>query len=287
MESPRLSREEAAQLLGAQERADPTSAGARGAAPERVTWEVFAAYLDAEWEAGQSVSIFAPTEGGKTHLIRWGLLPHWQRYPVLWIRFKPRDRTLTDFGRLVTEYPRFDMRVRYQVRPLDSPKWASDPEHFVIVLPKYRWSPDGKRQSESWQKARRIAGTALDSAYQEGGWVVVIDEVRALADGKEPALALSAPMENAWQRGRDQPLTLIAGTQEPVEAPGSMYTMARWVFMGQTHDVGRYQRISEIGGNTAVIKAVLPTLQFQEFLAVDRRYGRMWIVKAPAGRGAA
>jgi len=268
----RLTRAEAAALL------EPSSYYDR---PSASGWEGFDEYVDQEWQAGQHVSIFAPTEGGKTHLIRHGLLPHWQRYPVLWLRFKPRDRTLGGWGIPVNEYPDQWARLKYANRRADSPHWHRDPEHFLIRLPAYRWSGDPKRESESWQKARKIAGEALDQAFRDGGWVVVLDEVRAFSDGKEPSLSLSSVLENNWQRGRDQPLTVIAATQQPASAPSSMYDQPRWVFLGRTLDVGRYQRISELGGDTEAIKAALPTLGFQEFLAVDRHEGAMWRVKAP------
>lgn len=269
--APSLSRAEAAALLG--------ESSATGLEPGG--WEDFEEYLEGEWQAGQHVSIFAPTEGGKTYLIRHGLLPFWQRYPVLWVRFKPRDRTLAGFGQEVRRFPSDLERSRFARRPADSERWLDDPEHFVLKLPPYHWSADGKKQSKAWGEARRTAGEALDKAFHEGGWVIVIDEVLAFSTNDQPGLALQAPLENLWQRGRDQPCTLIAATQRPSLAPPSMYDQPRWVFLGRTLDVGRHQRISEIGGDTETIKAVLPQLRHQEFLAVDRREGRMWRVKAP------
>ncbi len=257
--------------------------GAGGGAGEvpRTSWEDHYAFLEDTAEAGDHTSIFAPTKGGKTHLIRYGLLPLWQRYPVLWVRFKQKDKTLKQLGRIVHQYPSWDQRLRYQARGVDSPKWETDPEWFILALPHYRWTPASKNESATWQRARRIAGTALDRAYGEGGWVVVVDEVRALAGKDAPALSLEAVLENSWQRGRDQPLTLIAGTQQPANAPSSMYDQAAHIYLGQTRDVGRHQRLSEIGGDTETIKAVLPTLELHEFLYVHRFSGRMEIVKAP------
>lgn len=263
----------------------------------RIPWEEFRDDVlhrkvvrgqDAGWEAGQHASIFAPTGGGKTYLIRHGLLPLWQKYPVLWIQFKPRDGTMDGWGRRAHEYPGWDQRLRYRFRGLRSERWQRDPEHFLVRLPAYRWSNTTKQESEAWQRARRIAGEALDRAYREGGWVVVIDEVRALADGKAPALSLSSVLENSWQRGRSQPLTVIAGTQQPASAPSSMYDQPRWVFFGRQLDIGRHERIGEIGGDVEAVRAALPTLKGSrdpdgpEFLAVDRDSGEMWITKVEA-----
>ena len=272
-----LSREEAAQLLGEQQ------AGGHGYNLQPGGWEAFARHYQLEGGAGQHISVFAPTEGGKTFLILHGLIePFWWFYPVLWLRYKARDRTLSGFGQEVRAFPSSLQRSRYAHRRLDDPRWADDPEHFVLRLPEYHWSPDGKKQSKAWQEARRRAGEALDRAYHEGGWFVVVDEVLALSENDQPGLALRAPLENAWQRGRDQPLTLCAATQEPAGAPHSMYSMPRWIFIGRTFDQGRYDRLAEIGGDTRTMKAILPSLREKEFLAIDRWKGLIWRVKVPS-----
>lgn len=248
----------------------------------RVDWQEHFGWLLDNVETGEHISIFAPTGGGKTHLIRYGLLPLWQLHPVLWVRFKQKDKTLKQLGHIVHGYPSWDQRVKYQARGINSSKWETDPEWFILALPLYRWTPTSKAESPTWQRARKIAGTAIDRAYADGGWVLVIDEVRALAGKDAPALALEAVLENSWQRGRDQPLTVIAGTQQPANAPSSMYDQAAHIYLGQTRDVGRHQRLSEIGGDTETIKAVLPTLERHEFLYVHRYTGRLEIVMAPA-----
>lgn len=248
----------------------------------RIGWDEFSEILHAEWEAGQHASVFAPTDGGKTFLIRHGLLPFWRRYPVLWLKFKPRDTTLDGMTRnRVREYPEWDHRLKYRARKLDSDRWEKDPEWFVVELPTYEWSPASK-ETEGIRRARAAAGRCLDRAYREGGWVIVLDEVRAFSDVEPPALQLRPLLENNWQRGRSQPLTVIAATQQPANAPSSMYDQPRWVFLGRTLDAGRHERIGEIGGDTELIEAMLPSLRHQEFIAVDRREGDMWITKAEA-----
>lgn len=268
------------------ELADPEDASGE---VERVPWEEHFAYLEETWStvdergkpSAQHCSIFAPTRGGKSHLIRFGILPLWQRYPVLWLMYKPRDPTIGGMGRKVKEFPTWDQRLRYSSRKADDPKWETDPEWFVLTLPRFKWTPDSKHDNPSWVRARRIAGEAIDRAFQEGNWVLVVDEVRAFADAEPPSLALTPPLENAWQRGGSQPLTIIGATQQPAKAPGSMYDQPRHVYLGHTLDVGRYQRISEIGGNTELIKRILPSLGQREFLYVDRHEHVMMIVKAP------
>lgn len=267
----RLTTAEAQQLLGE---------GGQGENHGRVKWEEFREVLHERWEAGQHASVFAPTDGGKSYLIRHGLLPLWQRYPVLWLKFKPRDDTLDGMGNRVREYPAADRRIKYRVRRLDSDRWREDPEWFVVELPSYEWRATD--ETEGVRRARQEAGRCLDRAYREGGWVIVLDEVRAFSDVEPPALRLRPLLENNWQRGRSQPLTVIAATQQPANAPSSMYDQPRWVFLGRTLDQGRHERIGEIGGHTQEIQEILPTLQHQEFLCVDRREGDMWITRVEA-----
>jgi hypothetical protein len=264
-----LSREEATRLL------DDASSGQ----VRRVDWEDFYTWLCDTWQAGEHISIIAPTGAGKTHLIRYGLLPCWQRYPVLLIQFKPCDPALSGLGREIKHFPTKLDRLPYETRGYDSKKWATDPEWFRLRLPSYRFTTRGEPQS--YRQARRLGGEAVDRSYWQGEWVLVIDEVRALSEHKQPALGLDAVLENAWQRGRTQPLTIVAATQQPANVPSSFYDQPFGVFIGRMLDAGRFERLAEIGGNTAEIKATLPTLQQFEFLFIHRPTGEMCVVQAP------
>ncbi len=247
----------------------------------RTSWDDHYAWMAEHWEAGQHVSILAPTGRGKTYLIREGLLPLWQRYPVLWLQFKPRDSTLRGLGHRVKSFPTGLQRAKYSSRPMDSELWETDPEWFVLRIPEYRWSADGKRQSSSWTQARRIMGEAIDRAHHEGGWVLVVDEVRAISGTTSPHLDLDDLLENSWQRGRSQPLTVIGATQAPVQAPSSFYDQPSYLYHRRMLDARRNRRRGEIGGQTDVIMEVLPTLKEYEFLFVDKEgdSGLMEIVR--------
>lgn len=249
--------------------------------PRRIGWDEHQAWLEDNWRAGMHVSIFAPNDGGKTHLIRHGLMPCWQLYPALIVQYKKRDPALAGFGRAVKNFPSWDDRLPYDLRSLESEKWQSDPEWFRLVLPVYRWSSHDARRQPSYMRARRVAGEAIDRVYAEGGWVLVVDEVRRIADPEPPGLGLRAPLENIWQAGRSEPVTLIGATQQPASAPSSMYDQPAIVYLGRTLDVGRHERLAEIGGNTPLIKRTLPTLDNYEFLFVHRQSGEMAIVMAP------
>lgn len=237
------------------------------------------------WQAGEHFAIFAPTKGGKSHIIRRGLLPLWHRYPVLWMRFKARDDSTAGFGTKVDRYPVVE-RLKYRIRRRESPAWRDDPEHFLLQLPRYQFDPGAPEdRSASWRHARRVCGEALDRAFREGGWVVVIDEIQAINGKRPPALDLESALENCLQRGRTQPVTMIAAAQQPAWNAPSVYDQARWVALGRTLDEARFERIGQLGGSRERIERVLPTLKGPprpEFLIVDRHHGAMWISTAPA-----
>jgi hypothetical protein len=151
-------------------------------------------------------------------------------------------------------------------------------------LPSYRFST--RSEPPSYRQARRLAGEAVDRSYWQGEWVLVIDEVRAISEHRQPALGLDAVLENAWQRGRSQPLTMIAATQQPANVPSSFYDQPWMVGIMKMMDAGRFERLAEIGGNTSAIKAALATLQQDEILFIHRPTGEMVITEVPPGRPA-
>ncbi len=252
----------------------------------RVSWQHHIEFLEDHWEAGQHCSIFASVDGGKTHLIKH-LLPLWQRYPVLFFKNKPKDATLGKLGRRVRAFPTWDERMKYAARRRmqpDSDAWQRDPEWFVLELPRYRWT--NSRRNPEYERAQRIAGQAIDKAYAEGEWVLVFDEVKVLAGREQPHLNVPAPMTIAWEQGRSQPITVIAGTQSPSLAPPPMYDQARHIYLGRIQDTYRQERLAEIGGDSKRLRAVLPTLRAREFLYVfvgrdEHEQDEMWVVQAP------
>ena len=251
----------------------------------RISWEEMHAVLDEEWREGEHFAIFAPTKGGKSHLIRYGLLPLWNMYPVLWIRFKARDDSTRGFGTTIQRFPVLE-RIKYRARSPHSDRWQTDPERYLLQLPRYHFDPSAPYdRSESWRNARRVCGEALDKAFREGHWVVVIDEIQAINGKRPPHLDLESALENCLQRGRTQPLTLITASQQPAWNAPSVYDQSRWVALGRTLDQARWERIGELGGDRRSIQQVLPTLSGPprpEFLIVDRHSGWMAVVTAPA-----
>lgn len=251
----------------------------------RVSWEQFDKWFGKELDGGEHISIFASTGDGKTHLIRHGILPHFQRDPVLVLDVKRDKGTLSGMGKIVQRFPTWDQRLKYKHRPHSSSKWKADPEWYRLQPPMYRWSEEPRQENKEWTKARRVIGTAIDKAMHEGSWCLVADDVALITDSRQPSLNLAAPMRNVWKMGRDRPVTLIAATQQPAGAPSEMYDQPTHLFLGGSEDERRHERLAEIGGNRKLLTETIMTLQEKEFLYIHgrRKEGRrvMAIVTAP------
>lgn len=237
--------------------------------PRRIPWRQHQAWLDHNWHPGQHISIIAPTGGGKSYLIRHGLLPNWSDYRVLLIDVKGDDPTYAGFGQVVSAVPEHE---RNNQPPQDRRERV-----YRLVVPEWDWQP-GKRDTAGLEKARTVAGHALSQTYRQGKWVVVLDETRALSDSTTAfGLGLRGLLENDWQRGRSREITVIAGTQAPRYVPSSFYDMPSVLYIGRILDGRARERLSEIGGDTKAIEAVIPNLRRYEWLVVERDTGNMTI----------
>jgi hypothetical protein len=221
--------------------------------------------LDSDWKPGDHVSVFAPTDSGKTYLVVRGLLPLWpEDYPCLVIDVKGDDPSLRGVGKPVDKLPGGAQR-RYL-------------EHRQC----YRLVVRETASKEDRERAQRKIIAALRTARAERGWIIEINEVRALSDARPPALGLAPYLEQLWLRGRPH-VTLIAETQRPAFVPGSMYDQPTHVYIGQILDKRARDRLHEIGGHTDQIEAGISQLQEYEFVYVNRKTKAVEIVKLPPG----
>lgn len=243
-------------------------------APRRISWSQHRAWLDHNWQAGIHVSIIAITGDGKSYLVRHGLLPLWEDgYRALVIDSKGgRDVTWQGYGQVVHRFPENELRGR--------PPEEQGPRVYRLVVPGYEWTPQMKRDSDGVRRARAVVGEALSLAYQQGNWLIVVDETRSLTDSPEQfGLGLRGLLVNDWRMGRALGITVVAGTQAPRFQPSEFYDQVGWLYIGPTLDGRSQDRLDEIGGDTQAIRAALPHLQEHEFLWVRRRTGEMAIVR--------
>lgn len=222
----------------------------------RVSWEEHYDYLDRTWRPGQHCSIICPTGGGKSHLIRHGLLPIWRKSRLIAI-----DPTADDlnYGVPFRHVSRFPGKLQRQGV---TPEW-------------YRLTPS--LDAEGREATRGV----LQGVYREGAWVVDIDELRVITDPNAPCFGLKPEYENLMLRARKRRVTVIAATQAPRWVPSSFYDQPTHIYIGKILDEVARKRLREISGaETKEIVYVVAKLGRFEFLYVGPDE-RLEIVKAP------
>jgi hypothetical protein len=249
---------------------------AAAALPKRISWAQHRAWLDHNWHRGQHVSIIAATGDGKSYLVREGLLPLWADYRVLILDVKGDDETLAGLGQLVHSFPAVEDNPQQQP--------PAGERVYRLLVPEFEWSPRSgskRRDSPGLRRAQEVAGTALHRCYQQGDWLIVLDEARAIVDNEQAfGLGLRGVVENIWQRGRSRGVALVSCTQQPLWMPSSFYSQPSVLYIARMLEPPT-NRLREIGGDTQLMRRTLPKLARYEFLVVERG-GRTGIVKVGA-----
>ncbi len=234
-------------------------------------WTVLDSFLRRAWAPGEHVSIFGPTDSGKSHLSTRGLLPVWLQdsaWKVLLVDVKSDDPTLKGQGTAVRQMP------GHARRQWDG-YWQELGDRFYrLALP---------RGVENVVRNRNVVRRALRRARDERRWVIHLNEVRALSDPRPPCLNLLPELEELWLRGRPH-VTILAEAQRPAWAPGSMYDQPVHLFFGKVLDKRAQDRLREIGGATELIRDAIRQLRRDEWVYVNRVTGEVVITKLGKGR---
>lgn len=224
-----------------------------------VPWLAIRSRLLQLWQVTENPhhSIMGQTGSGKSHLTRYGILPTCQKDRVLFIDGKGDDKTLRGLGHVVNRFPNKAIR-QYHRHQSDDPRqrWW-----YRLVT------------SAKWDVAQRQVEEALDLAYDEGDWIIVIDELRYITDTNRkidgtlsgPGLSMRGPWERIVLRGRSRGVSLVNLTQEPAWVPSSFYTQSQFYWISRIEDERAQDRIAEIGSS----RGLLPHLN-----RIRRRY---WI----------
>ena len=194
-------------------------------------------------------SIIAQTRGGKSYLAVNGILDMCKRDRVLIVDTKGDDPS-TQVGKPVKQLPKhtwYDGLGRK--RDGDYEKW------FRLVAPKDR------------RRAHDVVGEALEAVYDEGEWVVYIDETWEVT-GKfhEDGIDLGGTMSRLWRKGGYRGVSIVAGTQTPVAVPRLFYDQAGFAWVGCIRDEDRQKRLLEIGGLSKKDLPILSTLRRRQWL---------------------
>lgn len=156
---------------------------------------------------------------------------------------------------------------------------------FPSAWDRWKSENDGSNARQWWRltpggigpSAARVYDDALRRVWKEAGrrkaagaWTINIDETRIMADN----LKLAEHVKTLLILGRSKGITVIAGSQSPRFLPGEVYDQPTWHAIGPIRDRRTQDRLAEIGGDTDLIRAVLPTLERS-----DKR--REWLFLGP------
>ena len=183
-----------------------------GAAFPWLDWASVARFVNKMWDPENNPhhSIVGLTGSGKSYLAVNGILRPLCSYDrVLLIDTKGDDPIVSSQGRPVKqlESARLWQGLTRKRQPYD--RW----QRLVV--------------NDDRKIARAQVGAALRRVYEEGSWVVYVDETWDLTS-KDPdvGLNLGPQLARIWRKGRSRHVSLIAATQTPVEVPRLFYDQA-------------------------------------------------------------
>lgn len=193
-------------------------------------------------------SIIGLTRSGKSYLAANGILSLCENDRVLIVDTKGDDPS-TQIGQPVKRIPKHTW-YSAMGRKRDGPreKW------YRLVVPENR------------KVGAEMVEEALSNCYDEGEWVVYIDECWEVTGKGSEGLGLEDIMSKLWRKGGYRHVSVVAGTQTPVQVPRLFYDQAGFAWIGHIRDEDRQKRLIEIGGLAKRDLSVLSTLKRRQWL---------------------
>jgi len=222
-----------------------------------VLWDEFRRAFRADFKQGQHVSIFGPTESGKTTV---GIEVLDCRDYVLFLATKNEDDLIAGLskrGYRISENLEIESR---DGRPYP-PRivfWPRPPDKNMEL------AAISRHQAEEMDKA-------ITYAYHAGNWCVFCDEVVWLHND----LKLTKHLNHLWYHGRSSGISVVGCAQRPVTVPRAMRSSPHHIFIFQTNDKDDLYSLGDISGGTniATVRETVPTLRNHEFLYIGTRTG--------------
>lgn len=226
------------------------------------SWKEVQRRVDKFWvpEFAPHHSLIGQNGAGKSHLITFGLLPLCLKDNVCIIDNKGDDPVLN----------------------------ASGAKPVRKIPTKLRRAMDENRDRDGWfrlqvfdetSKAQDQVGQALERIYNEGNWIVVLDETRAISDPRSPGLGLQPLLDRMWLRGRSRRICIVASTQAPRWVPTSFYDQCQFVWSSRIRDERAHQRIMEIGSMTRAHIPHIAAVRKRRWIYMDDEEDETWMAE--------
>lgn len=205
------------------------------------------------FERNPHVAVFGITGSGKSHLIRYGILPLrvYSRLVVVDVK-DDRDSVWTGYGTPVAELPRA----------------------FAHSGNGYRWRLVVDRSNPQPQLRR-----AFDQIRDEGHCLLVVDESRSITEREQ--IGLGSVVENLILEGRGIGITLIMGAQSTAWAVSSLKDQPAALFIGQARGTDQAMALAKIAGHGRELAATIGQIPARQFLYADAWDGSVLALTTP------
>lgn len=236
-------------------------------------------YARFDWRQGEHVTIVGPTGTGKTVLLQKCLGKRYEAGgAIAALITKPRDKNIEKWARrdhftIERGWPVKPRRFYHRPSDIRTPSGAIVPWDQRLMI----W-PDGGSGADFAERHAAVHGAVMSDLFVQGNWCIVAEELHYLA----AVLGLDKQLVTLWTQGRSNGISVIGGTQRPVNIPLYAYNNASHLFFFADNDSTNLKRIQGIGGmNENAIQNIVRGLPEYDFLYINVRKREMIRSRVP------
>lgn len=194
------------------------------------------------FERNAQIAVYGITGSGKTHMMRYGILPLRENDRTVVIDMKDdRGSIWSGFGRAVDELP---------------------PAFFKSGDGSCRW-----RVIVDRSRAKAQLGRVLDQIRDEGHCVVVIDDTRPITEREQAGL--SSKVEDLITVGRELGISMVMGAQSTAYAVPSLKDQPAALFIGQCSGTNQAMKLAKLAGYGRDLALTIGTIEARQWLYRD------------------